>query len=107
MAAPLLGMSEDSEVEDAGVTPGDVVYDEDGEAVGVVTGYIDQGVEVTPTSDPDEVRPEEYPGQDFGEGELMWRCDECGEMGDLEGGMPEECPNCGAPKEGIYYWTED
>jgi len=26
-------------------------------------------------------------------------------MGEIEG-IPDECPNCGAPKEEIYYWTE-
>ncbi|WP_255196171.1 DUF7130 family rubredoxin-like protein [Halorarius litoreus] len=50
---------------------------------------------------------EEVPGQSFGEGYLMWRCGECGEMGDLEDGFPETCPNCDAPKEELLYWIED
>ncbi|OIB58989.1 DUF7130 family rubredoxin-like protein [Natrialba sp. SSL1] len=37
----------------------------------------------------------------------MWRCGDCGEMGQLEDGLPEECPNCSAPKEDLYYWEED
>ncbi|MFW5919329.1 MAG: DUF7130 family rubredoxin-like protein, partial [Halanaeroarchaeum sp.] len=50
---------------------------------------------------------EEIPGQEFGEGYLMWRCDECGEMDDLEDGMPETCPACGAPREAIEKVLED
>jgi rubrerythrin len=37
----------------------------------------------------------------------MWRCEDCGEMGDLDDGIPEECPNCGAPKEHIHMAQED
>lgn len=25
----------------------------------------------------------------------------------IEDGLPEECPNCGEPKEALMYWTED
>jgi len=28
-------------------------------------------------------------------------------MGELEEGIPETCPNCGAPDEDIYAWLED
>jgi rubrerythrin len=46
-------------------------------------------------------------GQAFGEGELVWRCTSCGEMGEINEGIPSECPGCGARKEAIMYWTED
>lgn len=36
----------------------------------------------------------------------MWRCMECGEMGNIES-LPEECPSCAASRESIYYRTED
>lgn len=39
----------------------------------------------------------------FGEAELMWRCWGCGEMGDIEDDLPEECPTCGARREDLYY----
>lgn len=38
---------------------------------------------------------------------IMWRCQDCGEMGELEEDLPDECPNCSAPKEDLYYWEED
>lgn len=41
-----------------------------------------------------------------GETELMWRCSECGEMGDIDG-LPDECPSCSASKSELYYCTED
>uniref|UniRef100_UPI00300EA125 DUF7130 family rubredoxin-like protein n=1 Tax=Halalkalicoccus salilacus TaxID=3117459 RepID=UPI00300EA125 len=44
---------------------------------------------------------------EFGEAELMWRCMECGEMGRIEDGLPDECPNCGDSREALMYWTED
>jgi rubrerythrin len=38
----------------------------------------------------------------------MWRCWECGEMGRIEGAdLPSACPDCGAPREELYYWAED
>ncbi|MFC7047178.1 hypothetical protein ACFQH6_18830 [Halobacteriaceae archaeon GCM10025711] len=100
------------------IEPGDVVYTEDGDALGVVSGFTDDGVEVDIPEDDEpvgsDVEPgpgtadrETKPGQEFGEGYLMWRCDECGEMGDLEAGLPEACPNCGAPKNALYRTQED
>ncbi|MFT4932887.1 MAG: hypothetical protein ACI91T_002788 [Natronomonas sp.] len=80
------------------IAPGDVVYTDDGEAIGVVTGVTGDGVEVEfaeKAGEPDgsngaepldAATRTEHPGQQFGEGYLAWRCDECGEMGDLEGG---------------------
>jgi len=39
----------------------------------------------------------------------MWRCGECGEMGNLtdEETLPERCPSCNASKEALFYREED
>ncbi len=37
----------------------------------------------------------------------MWRCRKCGEMGRFSGNLPDACPECGSPKEELYYWEED
>lgn len=37
----------------------------------------------------------------------MWRCDSCGEMGELGDALPDGCPECGAPREELFYWEED
>jgi len=77
------------------------VYDEDGQVLGQVSGYTTDGFEVKigegGSASGDDA--ETIPGQEFGEGYLMWRCSECGEMGDLGSGMPDTCPECGAPEE--------
>jgi len=44
--------------------------------------------------------------------ELIWRCSRCGYQlpvgeGAREGGPPERCPDCGAPREEFYRVTED
>ncbi|WP_129112962.1 DUF7130 family rubredoxin-like protein [Halegenticoccus tardaugens] len=59
-------------------------------------GAIPRGVSVANQRTTDE----------FGEAYLVWRCLDCGETGDLEA-FPSECPNCGAGREDLYYWTED
>jgi rubrerythrin len=116
--------------------PGTVVYDHDGKELGVITGMTAEGFEVSIRAEIEDVdeegraeighpetegeqaaktnegshrtsQQEQKPGKEFGEGYLMWRCGECGEMGELEDGMPEECPGCGAPKNDIYAWEED
>lgn len=100
------------------IEPGSVVYDGEGTAVGVVSGLTTEGFEVrvpegeVPADgglgdDGGSPTGEAVPGQSFGEGYLMWRCDECGEMGDVDGGPPEACPNCGAPKQHLYRVQED
>jgi len=37
---------------------------------------------------------------------LVWRCSQCGAVGDL-GTLLEACPDCNTPREDRYYWTED
>ncbi|QLH84616.1 DUF7130 family rubredoxin-like protein [Halosimplex pelagicum] len=115
------------------IEPGSAVYDHEGNVLGVVAELSSEGFEVSITetiervdddgravvSDPDDegqaaaetdesVRTSEeehVPGQEFGEGYLMWRCENCGEMGDLDDGLPSECPNCG--DENVIKWRED
>jgi len=38
---------------------------------------------------------------------LIWRCMECGYVQDKEEQLPEECPNCGSPKEAFLLIEED
>lgn len=110
--------------ETASIESGDTVYDDDGRVLGIVTDFTDEGfavevieagpnvtgtdsdAESSDASEGDDT--EDIPGKDFGEGYLMWRCEDCGEMGELDDdGIPEECPNCGAPKEHIHMAQED
>lgn len=90
------------------IEPGEAVYDREGRLLGRVTGLTDEGfeIETVDRDDPDRV-DEEIPDGTFGEGYLMWRCLECGEMGELDEGLPESCPNCGAPREDLTEVTED
>jgi len=105
--------------ETASIESGDTVYDDDGRVLGIVTEFTDDGfavevvqagADVTQSRDASaaaETDTEDIPGKDFGEGYLMWRCEDCGEMDDLDDGIPEECPSCGAPKEHIHMAQED
>lgn len=99
----------ESEPDDEPIDPGETVYDEDGQVLGQVSGYTPDGFEVTTTESGStgEDNEETVPGQEFGEGYLMWRCSECGEMGDLKNGMPDSCPSCGAPEEALAAAKED
>ncbi|MFD1646958.1 DUF7130 family rubredoxin-like protein [Haloarchaeobius litoreus] len=84
------------------------IYTEDGTKVGHVRGFDEHGFQVTAEDGIEGLSIEHHrAGHEFGEGELMWRCWECGEMGKLDSDIPDECPNCGTEKEDIYYWTED
>lgn len=86
---------------------GQPVYDDDGTALGTIRGLGDDGFYVTTAEGIDALSVEhERAGHEFGEAELMWRCSQCGAMGELDG-LPDECPDCGSPREDIYYWTED
>ena len=89
------------------LTIGTTVYDDEGNELGSVRGFDEDGFFVSTRSGIDSLSvTHERAGHSFGEAELMWRCAECGEVGDIHA-MPDECPSCGAPKEDIYYWTED
>jgi len=87
------------------IDPGERVYSSDGRLLGQVTSLTEEGFEAEVLDNREDT--EELPGQKFGEGYLMWRCTECGEMGELEDGMPESCPACGAPEEAITAARED
>ena len=88
-------------------TVGLVVYAEDGTKLGTIRGFDGEGFYVTTRDGIVGMSIEhERAGHEFGEAELMWRCSNCGEMGDIEA-LPDSCPNCGARREEIYYWTED
>jgi ABC-type ATPase with predicted acetyltransferase domain len=96
-------MSEETPSPSIGMT----VYTEDGRELGHVRGFDEDGFFVTTREGIAALSVEhERSGHEFGEAELMWRCATCGEMGDIEE-LPGDCPNCGAPKEEIFYWTED
>lgn len=87
---------------------GQTLYNEDGMEVGTIRGIERGGVFVSTREGVEELSVEHARvGQSFGEGELMWRCTDCGEMGEIEGGLPDNCPNCGTEKENLMYWTED
>jgi hypothetical protein len=99
-------MDDQNRVDNVSIEPGEAVYDGNGRAVGRVSGLTDDGFEVE-TMDPNESEVEELPGQEFGEGYLMWQCGECGEMGELDEELPGPCPNCSAPREAISAVQED
>ncbi len=98
-------MSEQNKFHDASIEPGELVYDSDGQPVGRVSGFTDDGFEAE--IGPEESAAEELPGKEFGEGYLMWRCGECGKMDELREGIPKSCPDCGAPAEAISFVEED
>lgn len=121
--------------ETAPIEKGRVVFDHEDHVLGVITGMTAQGFEVAinvdveaadigdegrvdvdsletepqtadaAEEDLDSSEQEHEPGHEFGEGYLMWRCEECGEMGELDDGLPSECPDCGS--EAVYKWRED
>lgn len=89
------------------LTIGTEVYTEDGDLLGTVRGFGEDGFFVATRDGVEALSVEhERAGHEFGGAELMWRCLECGEMGEISS-MPETCPGCGAPKTALYYWTED
>lgn len=93
--------------DEAPVEPGESVYDDSGSVIGRVSAITDAGFEVEPADQSEGEAEEEIPGKEFGEGYLMWRCTECGEMGELDDGLPDSCPNCGAPEEALAATRED
>ena len=86
---------------------GKTVYDDDGTELGTVRGFDEDGFFVTTRDGIAALSIEhERAGHAFGEAELVWRCSQCGAIGDLES-WPAACPDCDAPREDLYYWTED
>ena len=77
-----------------------------GNQLGTVRGFNEHGVYVTTADGVAALSSEYTTAGTTGQAELMWRCWECGEMGDVAE-VPDACPSCGAPREDIYYWTED
>lgn len=83
------------------------VFDDDGKKLGTIRGLTDDGFVVSTREGIEALSIEhERSGHEYGEAELMWRCADCGELGQIED-LPDECPNCGADKTALYYWTED
>lgn len=99
-------MDDQSHVHDESIKPGEIVYDSTMRAIGRVSGLTEEGFEVE-TTELGESEMEEIPGQEFGEGYLMWRCTECGKMDQLDAGIPDACPDCGAPREALSVIEED
>jgi rubrerythrin len=100
--------NEDEEPTANRVSLGEKVYNTDGEILGEIRGIEEGGFFVTSREGVERLSIEHArSGQSFGEAELMWRCSECGEMGEIDEGFPDICPNCGTEKENIMYWTED
>jgi hypothetical protein len=85
---------------------GTTVYDGDGIELGTVRGLDDAGFYVRSVEATDRVSFEDARDA-FGVGYVMWRCWECGEMGQIEDDLPAACPACDAPREELYYWAED
>jgi rubrerythrin len=85
--------------------PGMAVYDDENNEIGVISELTDEGFEVSAEDDPQTLDREDDPGQEFGEGYIMWRCENCGEMGELEDGLPSECPSCDS--ENVHKTRED
>jgi rubrerythrin len=87
---------------------GKPVFDGEGNRLGKVRGFDHGGFYVTMREGYESMSVEHVRSDgEFGEAELMWRCMECGEMGRIEDGLPEACPNCDEPRESLMYWTED
>jgi len=101
-------MPEDSEVAstDRALKPGQRVYDEAGRVIGVIQAITDIGVEVNTDSDVETLSLRQSPSVNLGEGYLVWRCSECGELGELNQ-IPDHCPSCGASKDTLYAYLED
>jgi rubrerythrin len=96
--------SGDPEMEDLEL--GETVFDDEGTQLGVIRGFDENGFYVSVNENVESLHDATLSSSELGEAHLMWRCWECGEMGRIQT-LPEECPSCGAPREEIYYWTED
>lgn len=88
------------------VSFGERIYDADGNELGRVRGVDEDGFYVTTREGVVAMSVEHQADSMGGEKELMWRCWTCGAVGAIED-MPDECPDCGAPGEDLYFWRED
>jgi rubrerythrin len=87
---------------------GTEIYDEDGQELGHIRGFDENGFYVSFAEGLEGLSTEHVAtGGAFGEAELMWRCWDCGALGTLDGEIPDGCPDCDAPREDLYYWVED
>ena len=82
---------------------GQTVYDGDGNELGRVRNLDDGGFYVTTEAG---VSTREQAESKAGEKTLVWRCDECGEVGHIDD-VPSMCPSCGASGESIHYCRGD
>ena len=86
---------------------GEPVFDREGNHLGTIRGFNEDGLFVTTREGIEALSIEhERAGHEFGQAELMWRCSDCGAVGDLAA-FPDACPDCGSPREHLYYWIED
>jgi len=99
-------MGNQNRLQTVSIEPGELVYNSSSQPVGRVSGLTENGFKAERLQS-DESVIEELPGQTFGEGYIMWRCGDCGEMAAIGAGLPEACPNCRAPKEAITVVAED
>ena len=86
--------------------PGQRVYDKTGREIGVIIRVTESGVAVTTGSENETLSLRHTPNENHGEGYLLWRCIECGELGNIEK-IPDHCPSCGTGKEDLYAYLED
>jgi len=101
-------MAEETHPDDIDIGLGTTVYDDEGRELGTVRGLAEDGIFVTFREGMERFSQEHTHSSGLlGEAQLMWRCTNCGEMGDIEEGLPDTCPNCGHPKEELEYWKED
>lgn len=86
---------------------GDRVYTRDGMLVGRVERVGQEGILVEPAeADESAELPTSTADRAYGETTIIWRCGQCGEVGSVES-VPDNCPSCDAPREELYYSTED
>lgn len=90
-----------------GIEIGQPVFDEHGNEIGSVRGVDRSGFYVLADRREEELSPITEIRDITGTVYVMWRCWDCGEMGRIDSELPDTCPNCGAPKEDLYYWAED
>ena len=89
------------------VDVGQTVFDAEGTDLGTVRGTTDDGFLISTREGIESLLVEhDRSAPDAGEAELVWRCGDCEEMGDIAD-LPETCPNCGASRDEIYYNVGD